>query len=61
MLAFQTENRKQKPSRCSLILLSFTHGANGCLSFVCLLTKNKGSYPFAYGLKGLNRLAHLCP
>ncbi len=34
-------NGKQKPRRFSLIRLTFTHCANGSLSFVCLLTKKR--------------------
>ncbi len=39
MLPFQTENRKRKPRRFSLILLPFAHRANGSLSFFFLTKK----------------------
>ncbi len=49
MLPFETESRKRKPRKFSLIRLLF----------VRLLTKNKRKYPFANGLYWLNGLAHL--
>ncbi len=47
-------NRKQEtePGRFSLICLLFAPDANGSLSFVRLLTKTNGSYPFANELNG---------
>ncbi len=67
MLQFQTENRKLKLRRFSLIRLPFVHCANGSF-FICPFVNkaSNGSYPFAKGLNGQNRLnglnglAHLC-
>ncbi len=41
ILAFQTENGKQKPRTFSLIHLPFAHPANESLSLVPLLIKKK--------------------
>jgi hypothetical protein len=41
MLPFQTENKKKKPRRLSLIRLLFARRANGSLSFVRLLMKKQ--------------------
>jgi hypothetical protein len=48
----ETSNGNRMPRRFSTIRFPFAHYANGSLSFVRLLTKKHGSYPFANGLNG---------
>ncbi len=51
-------NGKRKPRKKKLFPNPFS--PFGSLLFACFLMKKQSGYPFANGLKGLNRLDHLC-